>query len=155
MPSNAAAPQFRCNPYLKFLQQYLAAAHANLTLMSYSCWGKNASSHHQTRTFIALMQAIEECKVTTSNLLDFLLKLEPKQDMKEMQHSVFLRWVCDWLEKNRGDSADANHGALHALRSEAELQAHRFDASEVFVAPSKRESSPDCASEVVKASKLQ
>ena len=147
--------QFRCNPYLKFLQQYLAAAHANLTLMSFSCWGKKASALHQTRTFRALMKAIEECKVTTSNLLDFLLNLEPKQDMKEMHHSVFLRWVCDWLEKNRGDSADANHGALHALRSEAEWEADKFDASEVFVAPPKRELSSDCASEVVKARKLQ
>ena len=147
--------QFRCNPYLKFLQQYLAAAHANLTLMSYSCWGKKASALHQTRTFRALMKAIEECKVTTSNLLDFLLNLEPKQDMKEMHHSVFLRWVCDWLEENRGDSADANHGTLDALRLEVELQAHKFDASEVFVAPPKRELSSDCASEVVKARKLQ
>ena len=65
---------------------------------------------------------------------------------EEMQHFVFLQWVCDWLEKNYGDSADANHGTLDALRLEVQLQARKFDASEVFVALPKTEVSTDCSS---------
>ena len=109
--------QFKGNPYLKFLQQYLAAAHAKLRSMSFSCYNKELLKV----TCENLLRGMTDCNVEPSDLQAFLLNLDSKlsSDMQETPEHVFLQWVCQWLEAKKENEKLCESAALNALKSDA------------------------------------
>jgi poly(ADP-ribose) glycohydrolase len=85
--------QFKGNCFLKLLQQYLAAAHAGVSVMSFSCFNNQPVADKCQ----ALIDAMQRSGITTSVLSDFLLSKLPQDATDVADDSVFLSHVFEWL----------------------------------------------------------
>jgi hypothetical protein len=85
--------QFKGNCFLKFLQQYLAAAHAGVSVMSFSCFNNQPVADKCE----VLVEAIQRSRITTSDLSAFLLSKLPQDTSDVVDDSVFLSRVLEWL----------------------------------------------------------